>query len=410
MSFDLSYMGTKRNLAPAVADIAMSSRRGPFLDLFSGMCSVGSQVGPSREIWCNDAQIFASMVGHSLFRSGAFPGSPGTIASLLSMGFTDHFTKLQSIFGNHEAKEGVALSNATLDSILQQFDEDTDSAPKDTFDNLLKARVARPKEEPFMLFSLLYGNTYFGWRQCMEIDSIVFSIDKSFKEGRLKEDERIWLLLFLGRAMLKVSNTTGHFAQFLRPKQDSLKVYIRQRRRKVWEEFLAAADLCSPIGSVSWRKRNRIFNQDSCDLLPSLIQNRSQPALVYADPPYTTDQYSRYYHVLETLFHYDYPSVSSKARYRQDRFSTPFSKSTTAVEAFTRLVGNISTLQADLILSYPSKGLLHDLGTDPLEIIQKYYKANHIAKYTFEHSHSTMGSSKGNASIVVDEVVYHAKS
>jgi len=46
----------------------------------------------------------------------------------------------------------------------------------------------------------------------------------------------------------------------------------------------------------------------------------------YLDPPYTADQYSRFYHLLETLARGDRPGIDSvKARYRSDRFRSAFS-------------------------------------------------------------------------------------
>lgn len=40
----ISYMGTKRPLAPLVADLASDCQPGPCLDLFAGMCAVGPGV------------------------------------------------------------------------------------------------------------------------------------------------------------------------------------------------------------------------------------------------------------------------------------------------------------------------------------------------------------------------------
>ncbi|WP_239508159.1 DNA adenine methylase, partial [Proteus mirabilis] len=48
--------------------------------------------------------------------------------------------------------------------------------------------------------------------------------------------------------------------------------------------------------------------------------------MVYADPPYTSVQYSRYYHVLNVLTDYDYPVCEGPGRcpVKGYRFSSRF--------------------------------------------------------------------------------------
>jgi hypothetical protein len=69
MGFQLSYMGTKKQTAPAVADVISSAQPGILLDAFAGMCAVGEAVGDRRQLWNNDVQVFASRVAQALFTS-----------------------------------------------------------------------------------------------------------------------------------------------------------------------------------------------------------------------------------------------------------------------------------------------------------------------------------------------------
>src|SRR5258706_8705215 len=77
MGVNVSYMGTKKELAPAVADVIRHSQRGVMLDAFAGMCAVGEEVAPSRQVWSNDVQLFAAEVGRALFTSHDEP--PGAL-------------------------------------------------------------------------------------------------------------------------------------------------------------------------------------------------------------------------------------------------------------------------------------------------------------------------------------------
>jgi hypothetical protein len=68
MPLNISYMGTKRRLASAVAEVVALAPSGPVLDLFSGMCAVASELTPVRQVWCNDVQRFAADVASGLSR------------------------------------------------------------------------------------------------------------------------------------------------------------------------------------------------------------------------------------------------------------------------------------------------------------------------------------------------------
>jgi adenine-specific DNA-methyltransferase len=86
-------------------------------------------------------------------------------------------------------------------------------------------RLAHDKKQtPYRLFTLIYADSYFGLYQCIEIDSIIFSLDQAVRSKGLTEDQRLSLLLCLGSAIKKIATTTGHFAQFLEPnKQNALR-------------------------------------------------------------------------------------------------------------------------------------------------------------------------------------------
>lgn len=83
---------------------------------------------------------------------------------------------------------------------------------------------------------------------------------------------------------------------------------------------------------------------------------------VYADPPYTRDHYSRYYHVLETLTLRDIPKIStvtihgsthvSNGIYREDRHQSPFCIKSKALDAFRKMFKLTSATNRNLLLSY----------------------------------------------------------
>ena len=123
---------------------------------------------------------------------------------------------------------------------------------------------------------------------------------------------------------------------------------------------------------------------------------------VYIDTPYTGEQYSRFYHILETVTKYDNPPLEYKAKYRKDRFTSGFSLRSTAKDEFKDMLNLLSQMNKTIVLSYSSKGLIP---LDELEfIICKRFK--NVQMLEKDYSHSTQG--KGN--IKITEVLFIASN
>jgi len=176
----------------------------------------------------------------------------------------------------------------------------------------------------------------------------------------------------------------------------------------VWSTFLCAQDLVKPVGNVKWRASNKSYNSESLQLLDSLIEKRKEIAVVYADPPYTQDHYSRYYHLLDTLVLYDYPRVTAKARYRPDRLASAFGLRSRVANALDRLVRSSYELGSDIILSYPVGGLASKVGIDIVDVVKRHYCKLDVVR-AVAHQHSTMGASKGNVRSNVSEQIIMAR-
>lgn len=396
---NISYMGTKRELAPVVANVIRLAQEGIFLDVFSGMCSVGEQVGATRQVWCNDIQVFSAEVANALFTSHDEPPQLIFIAETIYPNFEKHQQLLTSYFRQSIEAEQLLVDSGSFEEFLQH---------QKHLANLLATEIATTPANRDNLFCLGYSNNYFGIQQAIEIDAIFKSISLATISHTISVDQRRWLLIALGRSLLRVANTTGHFAQYLKPKEATYKKYLRLRRRVIWEEWLSSTGELNPVGHVKWRKKNKCFNEDSLELIPKLGKMKQRPAVVYADPPYTDDQYSRFYHLLETLILYDYPTLSGIGLYRGNRFTTPFSLKSKVVSSFDSLVEGVAAIGADLVLSYPTNGLLYKTEVSPLTILRKHYKKVEIC-YSENHEHSTFGASKGNAKSPVTEVIYLAE-
>jgi adenine-specific DNA-methyltransferase len=271
-----------------------------------------------------------------------------------------------------------------------------------------KSKKNHPSGLPYCLFSTMYTGGYFGAKQAVDIDSLRYSFDRLREEKVISQDQQRWFLVALCKAMFPVAFTTGHFAQYLDVKSSTLSRFLAVRRRDVVAEWVSALAELQPVGSRSWRAKNKVFNTEAVKLLRLLKTRKKVPSVVYADPPYSADHYSRYYHLLETLIAYDYPDVSGKGQYRPDRFVSEFSLQSKVANAFDGLAQSASELGADFVLNYPENGLLRDARESVLTILQKYFRYVEVAA-AVPHRHSTLGASNGIEKAPVTELIFYAR-
>lgn len=400
MGGNITYMGTKRVLASAVADVVQRAQSGALLDAFSGMCAVGESVGPVRQIWSNDAQVFAASVARAVFTSRDIPQSPVTCAKIHAPHFAEQKVRLRESFDASIDVENELLAASSFEEFSRTLELLVAVQRRDAHNCALRSPH---------LFSKIYAANFFGVSQAIEIDAIIAAIKLAKARRQSTPDEVRWAFVALGRTLLKTANSTGHFAQYLKPKATNYKRYIALRRRPIWDEWLNSIALVSPVGSAQWRKENRAFNSDSLNLLPRLIRQKADVGVIYADPPYTDDQYSRFYHLLETMCLYDYPMVTGAGLYRSERFQTPFSLISKAPAALERLIYYSSRAGADLILSYPANGLVRQAGYSINQMLKKHFRKVETC-FSLAHKHSTFGASKGAAQQSATEHLYLAKS
>src|ERR1700734_43096 len=293
-------MGTKRDLAPAVCDVIRQAPKGVMLDAFAGMCSVGERVAPTRPVWSNDAQLFAVEVARALFTSTDEPIDAVRTADIHFDAFERHRCLLAKVYRRSLSAE---------DRLLQPLRFEVFEKRKNVLSQIRAADLARTRRRNRDLFSAIYSDSYFGIRQAIEADAIMKAIRTTHRARAISDDHKRWLINGLGRALLRIANSTGHFAQYLKPRRTSYRRYLSQRRKCLWSEWLSSVGELRSVGTADWRRLNKCFNQDAISLLPSLRPNTEPLGVIYADPPYTDDQYSRYYHMFETLILYDYPTT-----------------------------------------------------------------------------------------------------
>ena len=229
----------------------------------------------------------------------------------------------------------------------------------------------------YTFFQRHYADTYFSLQQCAEIDDLRYAAEILEAYDYYAANLAMSALI---SAMCYAQSTPGHFAQFMPASHARVKSLRAISVMDSFQERFRGWD----IPESRWN--NEVISEDwRVVFAAGFAENAS---VIYVDPPYNTEQYSRFYHVLETLVKYDYPELAFKAKYRTERFKSQFCYKRTVKDEFRQLFETAgSSSDADIVLSYSSTGIV-DRG-DFVSLCQPHYKLERTE--AIEHPHSTQG-------------------
>jgi adenine-specific DNA-methyltransferase len=401
-------MGTKRQIADQVAAVLDRAPSGPCLELFAGMSAVGRATADCRNLWCNDVQHFATAAARAFFTASRGPARFVDVLPKLKELFLQNRSLLTEVFKRQVEIERNALAAGTLELLMACSQELLDFCAAETATVWRNQYVEGNRKVPYCLFSITYAGGFVGLQQAIDIDSLRYAIDELRASEKITDEMHRWMIVALCYALANISNSTGHFAQYLAIKESTKWRYMNKRKRDVWRTWYSAMLRLKPLGTAKWRRRNKIFRSEAIELLANLAGEKVHPAVVYGDPPYTSDHYSRYYHLWETLVLYDYPLVMSKGQYRSDRFYSSFSVKTRAIEAFRGLIENAGKLRSALVISYPENGIFAESTPIIMGLLEENFQYVEIAA-EINHEHSSLGASKGEVKTAVVERIFLAR-
>ncbi|MCL5667359.1 MAG: DNA adenine methylase [Patescibacteria group bacterium] len=136
-------------------------------------------------------------------------------------------------------------------------------------------------------FSKYFGNKYFSVDSSKIIGFIRDDIEKN--KVNLTTKEYYILIASLLYSIDKIANTVGHYDAYF-------------KKSRVEDQFIM-----KPVDPLETRQV-AIFKQDA-----NVLAKQINTDVVYIDPPYNSRQYSRFYHVLETLTKWDKPELYGTA-------------------------------------------------------------------------------------------------
>jgi len=130
--------------------------------------------------------------------------------------------------------------------------------------------------------------------------------------------------------------------------------------------------------------------------------------LVFVDPPYSEVQYSRFYHVLETIAAGSCGPVTGAGRYPDPKIrpTSRYSLVTESSDALEELLSTIASQGGRAILTFPDHECSNGLSGETVEEIANEHFL--IRKGRLDTNFSTLGGRSGDKDIVADRSARYA--
>ncbi len=172
-------------------------------------------------------------------------------------------------------------------------------------------------------FSMNFGGKYFSTNSA----KIIGFVRENIEENREKLTDREYNMLIssLLYSVDKIANTVGHYDAYFKKEAVNDNFFMR------------------PIDPIEVKEVS-IFREDA-----NHLARKIQTDVAYIDPPYNSRQYSRFYHVLETLTKWDKPKLHGVALKPEPENMSDYCR-VSAKDRFAELVNDIKARY--LVVSY----------------------------------------------------------
>ena len=371
----LKYMGSKRSLLEnGLGKIILSEceNKKRFIDLFSGTGSVATYVAKSTalEVVAVDLQVYSALMSDAvLSRTSPY--------------------NTQNIYTTWLPKISKKLRNSKL---WQQIKELEAQAIKDTHYVFKTRKLCNQKSFIGPVWNA-YGGYYFSALQAITFDYML---------KNLPEDDEMKKICHAAiiSAASQCAAAPGHTAQPFNPEGNGLKYILEAWKKDPIEYFkLGVEKIAKEYALVPGCGLS-----SDAETYTEFITNED---VVFLDPPYSGVQYSRFYHVLETIARNKQYEVSGVGRYPSitERPQSEFSNVGSSKLALERLLKKLAATGATLIFTFPEKECSNGLSGDFIvDTAKEWFE---IQTITSNSKFSTMGGNNihRDARMHYDELV-----
>ena len=366
----IHYLGSKLRMIDSIVEAIdkLDPNRGRVCDLFAGSGTVAGMLARTRCVTTVDIQEYSRVLCSALVFPILSADRDGLNLDAVGNPRLEHAT--ESIV--HYEQESIKLALLGYPDMLNDFLEHCSLARfmtgefggSDPLREVLTETTSRLHDSGLAfgnssLTTRMFGGVYFAYSQAIQLDAL---LDAAFSAPSSRRD--ILLAAVLSTAS-EIVNTIGkQFAQPIRLKDrhgltkgNLLSKISKDRSANVRASFTKWLNKYQTVNRT--QQPHSVIRSDYAEALSWLHEDTK---VIYADPPYTRDHYSRYYHVLETLALRDNPAVAkvriggvermSRGIYRVDRHQSPFCIPSQVTDAFRILFSKVARRRLPLILSY----------------------------------------------------------
>jgi len=229
-----------------------------------------------------------------------------------------------------------------------------------------------------------YGGHYLSPTQALTFDYLLDNLPDKY-------EERIVCLAACIAAASECVASPGHTAQPFQPTEGAGKYILESWRQDPLERCKTNLELlCPKFAKVA----GCVITADAQNVI-SQLNSRD---LVFIDPPYSSVQYSRFYHVLETIARCNKQiSVSGVGRYPalEERPQSKFSNISQAKDALKFILKGIAEKGSTIIFTFPSGDSSNGLSGDYIKAVaSEWFQVED--KNTIEGQFSSLGGNNGN--------------
>ncbi len=424
----IQYLGSKQRLAGVIANVVNEVAPGKTRigDLFAGSSVVSALLGIERPVAAIDVQTYSKVLSEAVLlgQSEAFFTLAGDeflqMCKTISADIEKMLAPLLDFEREAEAKAAAGdpeelVQLTEFGSIAVHNQRPLASTPAN-LGRLLKdanCALAQSQLSPAAVTATRYfGGTYFSYKQAIALDAIYIAAQQY-----LGAPQNIAVLATILSTASEIVNTVGkQFAQPMKLKKANNSIPPLLLQRALRDRSLDTFSVFQEW-ATRWQANALGGNFEHCvvqgDVVDFVASDQSCGAY-YADPPYTIDHYSRFYHVLETLSLRDSPYLDEMKKrgelsvmrgiYRGGRYQSPFCIPSEAQAAFDKLFAAVGRKAVPLVMSYspfdeeeghrPRLLTLEEL----VSTAKRYFR--HVSLLEIdEHSHRKLNAKASNRSV-----------
>ena len=365
----LNYLGSKLRLLDFIEDriLDVTPKGAGICDLFAGSGCVTRKLSKSHPVVACDIQEYSKVIAEALLKRYILDDNA------IDCFFKDINTKtaeaLLKAFSPLIELENNAINNKDLEVLtcileygsVEVFRIEHNVSYLSDYLRIVSNHLDDEKLNGVKsLISRYYGGVYFSYKQAVEIDIILEGIHKFVSE----DNRSLFLAALLSTASDIVDTVGKHFAQPIKARDSKgnikMTVYNKAVKDKTIDVYMLYREWLIKYKNLTKNDFPHITMTGDFEQCLKMLPNNVKT--VYADPPYTRDHYSRYYHVLETITLRDNPQISmvtihgsthvSNGIYREKRHQSPFCIKSKALGAFRKIFELTSKSGRNLLLSY----------------------------------------------------------